>query len=561
MKTLGFLSRALLRSKLLLLGVILVIGTQTSLQAQIINNNDSAGSGADGEKTAEEYDLTDKDRYESQIFIHDGLNNRKIKEECEKLKDSSACQGRGSTKFLGIDSGMVQAVSKVYSMFGAMVGAGGGGGFKAKGKDAPTGGDSATSGSDSGTSTESSETGSKDSGESKKDYCAYIPAAGETLATFAQQMGQQTIATESQGQETPQKQQLYQASRSHGTRAKTAKMQGTVWGSTAACYGAYMAAGGIVIDWKVIAKAAGAGFLTVFWFNEAKQQENYAAEVKRIADELPGKGVCNPHTEKDCYCAQPETQYDPVHCVPELHKKAVAVNSFRVPCSDKDMKPDASCDCVSQEACFDSEFFSEIKAPGFVQFANSSAGKDFRDLTRGTLNNGKLAAGSNSNSAKARKLLGDLGPKVTSSPSLNKEGAQANDAFESLGVPASLARLLASQDITPQGKSRIASLNSGLSSGSGRYKGPSRSASRGSTTLRFNRTKDSIGSSRKSGSTNQFLNKFKKKKSKGRSSAKTLMFAQKAQKSAEITRNKERPLFEIISRRYQVSGWKRLEIQ
>jgi hypothetical protein len=133
----------------------------TEVNAQIINNNTSAGSGVDGEKTAEEYDLTDKDRFESQVFVHDGLNNRQIQEECEKLKDSRACQGRGGTKFLGIDSGMVQAVSKVYSMFGAVMGASGGGGFSAPKAEAPAEG-----------ATETATEGQAIAGESegKQDY-------------------------------------------------------------------------------------------------------------------------------------------------------------------------------------------------------------------------------------------------------------------------------------------------------------------------------------------------------------------------------------------------------
>ncbi len=522
--------------------LVYLIGLQ-GLNAQIINNNSASGSAADGSKTADEYDLTDEQRHESQTYIHGGLNNRKIKEACDKLKDSSACQGRGKTEFLGIDSGMVQAVSKVYSIFGAMIGSGKDSGFTKKTKKLKEG-----------------ETAKKGDSEKSQDYCAYIPAAGETLAGFTQQMGQQSIQAETLGIETPQKQQLYKASRSHGTRAKTAKMQGTFWGSTAACYGYYMASGKVVIDWKVIAKAAGAGFLTAFWFKEAKQQEDYADQVKQIADELPGRGDCNPHTEKDCYCAQPETQYHPVHCVPELHRKAAAANSFRVPCADKDMKPDASCNCLSTEACFDSEYFSQIKAPGFVQFANSAAGKDFRSLTRGSLNNGTLTAGINSNSANAKKLFGDLASKVKSNPSLDKNGLKASDAFKSLGVPTPLARLLASQKETTQGKKRAISLTSGLSPSGGKLAAHSNSSQRGTGVLRFNRTKSSIGSKKKSSrSSNPF--KFKRKKSRRPSGAKTLKFAQRAQRSAQITKNKDRPIFEIISRRYQVSGWKRLEIK
>ncbi|MCF8058575.1 MAG: hypothetical protein K9K67_04710 [Bacteriovoracaceae bacterium] len=509
------------------------------------------------EKADAEYDLTDEARFESQVFIHEGLSQRKMDEECAKLKDPRACSGRGKTSFLGVDSTIVQMVAKAYSIIGGMMGMQGDAfDFEVQ---SPTAATEGAPGTDGAPATEGTQ-GAEGEGGTKKNYCTLIPAAGEALAMFTQQLSQNTLNSQPVTQETPQKEMLYRAARSHDGRAKSAKIQGTVWGATTACYGAYMAAGGIVINTKVILQAAAAGFLTAFWFSEAKQQEKYSREINEIADSLPGRGDCNPHTQLNCYCAQKETMYDPVHCVPELHKKAIANESFRVPCVDKDLKPDAQCDCISREACFDTEFFSEVSAPGFVQFARSSAGNDFRNLTRGQLTNGKLSAGSGGSAAAAKKLLGDLASKADGGGSLDKSGLGVADEFEKFGVPKALARMMASQPTTGAAKQRVSGLSADLNKSRNNFNAVRKGKS--SSELRFNSANGQIGHKSK-GQGNNFnsvLNKFKKKGSPSNSKS-VLRFAQKAERQAQITKNKDRPLFEIISRRYQVSGWRRLEIQ
>lgn len=538
MKSLGILS-------LLLINLLLLAPAG---HAQLAD--EKLKPGEDSDKPSTEYDLTDQARFESQTYVHQGLSQRQMDEECAKLKDPGACQGRGKTKFLGIDSSIIQMIARVYSMFGGMMSMSGGGGMDFEAP-APAEGE---------TTAGESEAPSEDGEGGKKDYCSMIPMAGEMVAMFAQQTGDQVLASQPVTQDTPQKELLYKASRSHTNRSKSAKIQGTVWGATAACYAAYIASGSIAIDWKVIAKAGGAAFLGVFWFSEAKQQEKYAEEVKKIADALPGRGDCNPHTQVNCYCAQPETQYDPTYCLPQLHKKAVANDSFRVPCVDQNLNADAQCDCISREACFDKEFFSDISAPGFVQFAKSSAGKDFRNLTRGELSNGRLSSLSNSNSAKSKKLLGDLASKVDDNNPLSKSQLSVSDDFEKYGVPKPLARLLASRPITAAGRKKVAGIQSGLSESRSRFANVSRSG--GSNVMRFSSGLGKVGPGNKNSGPNynSMLNKFKKGKG-GKVSSKTLKFADRAQKQAQITRNKDKPIFEIISRRYQVSGWRRLEIE
>jgi len=528
-------------------------------QAQVVGT-----SAPNAELDSNEYDLTDADRWEAENYIHQGLTQRTMEEECKKLDDPDACLGRGKTKFMGVDSSIVEMVSKVYSLFSGAMGMQGGG-FKAKaakGSDASTEGTptDSQSGTDATDSSGNSNSTGKKEGEGKKDYCAYIPAAGELVATTMQTLGQQEIET-SKTQESQQKAQLYSAARSHRTRAQTAKIQGTTWGATTACYGYYMAAGGIAIDWKVMAKAAGAGFLTMFWLSESKKQNAYADEVNAIADELPGKGDCNPHTQKNCYCSQPETQYDTANCLEILNKKITDTTSYSVPCVDKDLKSDATCTCVGTQNCFDTEFFSNLSGTGLANFGNTSAGKDFKKLTNGILTNAKLASSGSGTNASAQKFLKDLDGKITELPNLTKTQSEQANSLKSYGIPKSVASLIASQTANSFGKDKAASLSNGRYGKINGLVGNTPYKSAGAV-LRFNNPTKQIG--KKSGqsynSISNMLNKLKKNPNSG-NSAKVLKFAQQAEREAQITKNKDRPIFEIISRRYQVSGWRRLDIE
>ena len=533
-------------------------------------------------KAPGDYDLTDQERYESQTYFHEGKSIREMREACDKLKDPNACRGNGKTKFMGIDSTIVQAVAKAYSMFAGMLTLSGNKdmGFKSKNSGSKSEGGSSSgesggesSGGESGSSSESGNSGEgqgadnnaegKEESEGKKDYCALIPPAGEAVASFVQKSETDHInSTLDKGKETPQKRELYKAARSHKTREKTAKIQSTVWGATAACYAGYMAFGNIALDWKIIAKAAAATFLWRFWASEAKQQAKFAEEVLAIADGLPGIGDCNPHTEKHCYCVQPETQYDPKHCLPQYRSKtniATKEDSYVVPCVDGVGGVDETCECIDTNSCFDKEYFTSFDGPGFVKFANSPEGNNFRKLTRGELAGGKLASGNTGNSAKARRLLAELSSKNTKNPNISPRDKEVSKRFEDYGVPGNLARLLASQRIAPSAQQKASAVRSGNSFDRGRYS--RRNGRKRSNILSFSNGLGAIGKKRKANKSN-YKNMFKKYNKKGnRSSPNVLRFAQKAERKAQITRNKDRAIFEIISRRYKVSGWRRLEIE
>lgn len=504
--------------------------------AQVVNTSDPTSDG-----DSADYDLTDQERVEADNYIHEGLSQRTMDEACAELDDPSACSGNVKTEFLGVDSDLVKAVVSAYSAVMGMLSLGGGTSIETQKTDA--------AGKDIEGETDES-----------KDYCAMIPLAGEIVATTMQTLGQEDIVDD-EYQESPQIAQLYKAARSHSTRAKTAKIQGSVFTATATCYVAYIPVGGATINTSIVLKTVASAFLAWFYWSEAEKQAQYAKEVNAIADSMPGKGDCNPHTENNCYCSQEETQYDTTYCIETLNKKITNTNSYSVPCVDADLKADANCSCVGKESCFDSEFFTNIQGTGAASFGTSSAGNNFKNLTNGVLTNGKLTSTASSSAAAAKKLLKDMDEKITDMPELTKSQMEMVKAMKGQGLKGSKALAsIASTKATAKGKKMASGVKS---NGSGKKSASNSKKSSSGKVLTFGRTSAIIGGSKKSSGNDlsSMLNKLKKKKTKGGSNGNILKFANQASKSAQISKNKNRPIFEIISRRYQVSGWKRLEIK
>ena len=478
-------------------------------------------------------DLTDEERFESTVFVHEGLSQRQMLEACEKLKDPAACRGQGKTKFLGVDSTLVQGIARAYSMFSGMIGASG------------------------------ALSGSSGSGEgSGVDYCGIIPMAGEQVASFMQQAEQTQIESQPVTKANPQKEQLYQASRSHGARARSSKIQGSVWGITTGCYGAMVATGKAALDKKTILKAGAAGFLTLFWLNESKQQKKYESEVKSIADSLPGAGDCNPHTERNCYCAQPETEFAPKYCLEALRSRDPSKISYEVPCTTENNENDPKCYCIGLDNCLDKKAFSNMKLPGISSFAASSAGSEARNLFRGTLSSADLSSDSSKNSARAKGIFKSILPSLDKDLPLSEKQLSISDSIASLGVPQAVARSLAATNPDSFGNSKAAGLS--LSTGAKPSAATKKSTRAESNVLRFNKSKNSIRNQKKksgNSSLSQYMNKLKRgTKGKKSSGSKILKFSRQAERSAEISQKKDKPIFEIISRRYKLSAGRRLSL-
>lgn len=546
-----------------------------SALGQAVSNSQSQDSNS--------MNITDQERHESQNYVHEGLAKRQADEECAKLDDPSVCQGReAKSKFMGMDSNTVKMVAKAYSM---VIGFADIGSFK-KYKDTKpkTEGTKGTDKTNSATppkdppkevaktdqsaeakdNAAADKTGEERETEEQKDYCKYIPLVGEQLASFSQSSSQEDIYKQVEDKSQQQKNMLRKAARSHAERAKNSKTQMTWWGLGAACYSYYVATaffGNTAHTWSLWLKWGASVFMTMFYKQYSEDQQKYADEVNRIADGLTGRGGCNAITEKDCYCAQPETMYDP-RCLPQMKPRKVADGYYQVPCTDSNLKVDAKCTCIDSNSCFDQEFMNTLNLPGAANFINSREGSAFRNLTRGAAPKDTFSSATGLNVAKQKSLLGDFLSKngPPSIPSLNSSQKAEADSLKGYGLPSPLRSLLASKRADKASLNKIAGLSKGTSMSPyvANYRGGS-----GSKVLSFGggsgfspiKAKASKGS-------NHFdlLNKFGKKKTT-KQSGEVLNFREKATRQAQINKNSERPIFEIISRRYQVSGWKRLELK
>ena len=61
-------------------------------------------------------DLTPAEREVAETYFHNGYSQRAMEEECNKLKDSRACQGNGKTSFLGLGGNTIQMIAKATSI-------------------------------------------------------------------------------------------------------------------------------------------------------------------------------------------------------------------------------------------------------------------------------------------------------------------------------------------------------------------------------------------------------------------------------------------------------------
>lgn len=510
--------------------------------------------------------LTDQEKQLSENFIHQGKANRIIEENCNKDNETmSICAGRsGKHKFMGMDPAMVGMLSKAYAMIGAMgdigeVSKGTGNWFDRKDPS------SAKPSTESG---EATKTGGEKAGEEKKanDYCKYIPTVTETIAQFQQMAAQQTLNEIPTQSDTEQRAALEKAAKSHSERSKQSQMQAVGWFGGAACYAARMTTGAIAIDWTSSLKLAAATFLGTFYQNEVEAHKEYADKVKNIANQLPGKGNCNPITDRLCYCSEPSTENDPTYCLKEMHKKAIAKNSTRTSCVTNEMKADPQCKCELSDTCFDKYILTEAGVElGLASgFANTPF-KGVRDLVRGELKGGNISNEAYSASmATAKKALQDIASKLpddgSAPPSGEKRGLYDN--LIKRGIPPVLASKMISTNVPGSDKYAAKFQGGALASVSG-------SALNTTGTTKPNNVLDfSGGAGLKLGSNGQVedkddldLSKFgAPKKNDKNPQGKVLTFLERASQKAAIS-TKDQKIFDIISNRYQTSGRKRLEIQ
>lgn len=565
--------------------------------------------------------LTDAERRESETFIHEGRSQALMLQECAGLSESEAelyqkdqakayqqfgdklttgmdrCGGNEEVKGLGLSPEMAGAITTAYS---AIIGLGGlGGSMKLKPLDEvaaekpatnepaansqpntttepgantqPDANTDTSATADNSAGGDSSEGGKQEDERDDTDYCKYVAVGTETIAKVQQTMAQQEINNVPLEEEkNAQRAALMRVSRGYKERQKNANTQFMGWGATTGCYAVMMytpvsAASGSA--WQNLLKLGSAGFLTTVFYQHVEGFKEAAKETKRIADLMPGAGECNPHTDRDCYCSEPTTMGDPRYCAPYAHQRTIRDPgvTMRTSCITNKAESDPKCACLQNDSCLHKGIDTLFSLDGLSGQVNPAFAGDLRNLSSGTIAGTLNTDATNRNLTAARNAMrkADEGLSKLTPPISKLTPAQIKEAefLESKGVPKTLAQAMAAQPVKGDFSKSLA------------LGGGSRSATSSATKDKsFNASLVDNGSSKglnnkkakktQNAAANPFA-KFMNKSGNGKSSSngEILNFAQKAQAGAQISNRKDSSVFDIISRRYQVSAWRRLELE
>lgn len=521
--------------------------------------------------------LTDHERWMTKNYVHEGYHRRAYEEACLEQDDETymACQGlEVDGKVLGINRQLVKGLSMMY---GLVLGTGVTGDFKkpkvdGEGNPLSSDGEVLTKNSEGklGTIEKSPDGGEKfhetEQGEDKvPDYCRYVAAGTEALGMANQLRGQEEINRFPPPPGDEQRDSLFRAARAHKQRSNSAKIQGIGWGATTACY-AYMNFGPSTgaPGWQGLVKLGAAAALTAFWWDEVNFHKKYADEMKKLARSLPGAGDCNPVDDPQCYCAQPETQYDPKYCITQYtHANNLPKDSLAISCIDDKLQEDPECRCLERNNCYDQVIAHHFEGLGFGPGFTGGAFSNFNKLMQGELTEGKVSGGSlegqhraalNRVMSQINDHLGDL-PDQGLSPELESLALDA----KKLGVPSRLARKMASYSNQT---------NMGKTFSPGKQDDMSQDDPYLPQVMYFGRPNQFGSHDSFSSSNHQYENPFAKflnkdEDERGEDHDRVMHFRGRALagESAQISRYRDLNLFEIISQRYMRSAGERLDLR
>ena len=511
---------------------ILLLFSPPSVFSQAVQDTD--------DDSARNMNITDQEYDMSKQYVHEGINQKIKLEECEGIE--AECGGKAAdSNFLGMKASMVESIAKAYTMImGSM--------------QAPM--DLRESVSAKLKEKNPSHPGTK------QDYCRFIAMGTEAIAAAQQAMSQEDIKMKQYDTSgNVQKNSLYQVAESHKKRADMAKIQAGGMAATTACYAAMIYPGGVKFS-SVMLKLPAAGLLTAFYTSQAAEHEKFAEKTKEIADKLPGAGECNPVTERACFCSEETSSFkDPInykkYCIPSvLHNNPLPQNAMRVSCLNSQLKADPQCSCMQSNSCYDRTHMAQLSSLGLSATTDKSY-TPFASMTRGSLLSGNLAAGSGGHYALAARSMKAVALKHPLRGSLtNKQKVEAR-ALTNLGIPGALAGRFSKSPMSSQAKSHQGRFRKMMSSS----KGPSSLKAARSTQDNVLTFQGGKGITQKKTRKIAGQKSSKTGSSKGSYSQQVLNFAKAAQQTAQISEDKDRHIFKIISRRYQISGKRRLQIK
>ncbi|RZF22746.1 hypothetical protein DAY19_02940 [Halobacteriovorax vibrionivorans] len=564
----------------------------------------SAGYTAPTQEDVRTGNLTDQDKMKMENFTHAGYQKREAEEAwaeecgtdayCDNIKNGGdATEGE---KFLGMSPQLFKAVAQAYSMIMPAISQAGGGGTFGK-IDRTTKKDVTKTWSERGVTkkdgsfqvtdedkfkewnnsnenpvdkdaaTKQANTEeSKAKEEEGADYCQYIPMGTEIIARATQKRSDEFALASQPDIENAQSAALFKQARSHRDRQKSVDIQRKGWGATTVCYTASIAMmGGSFTSPTNVLKLAASALMTKYYMWEYGMHGDAADKLNSVGKKLSGKGKCNPVSDRDCYCSQPETQNDVTYCYPQIAQRKAQNGNYQVSCVDNNVKEDVGCSCRQTNTCLDTRISAKINDM-YIPGGLGSSLDNFYKMTNGV---SKPEGASDSYRATAGKIFAmandkvrDALDKVELPSSYEKKNEEVANALRDFGLNGTVANAMSAAPETKESKKAEQTLRKRYGSGL-KYKGKYASYKKKDNGLYF---KGGNGLNKKKKSDKKVVNPYahllkKKKKKNARATADILDYSIKAQKNAGITKDKSRNIFEIISRRYRYSATKKLGIQ
>lgn len=490
--------------------------------------------------------FTDEQMNRAKDFVHQGIKDRVIQEKC---KAANGCKDEGEGFPLEKIIGAAYTAMGMMSMMG--------GDFmslkrpptdeqiqaaKVKNENLPKGSEEV-----------------KPEQDDQKDYCAMAAMAYETIGGVIQQSLQKK-ADNSESAGDAQLQALKNLHETHKARAKTARYQSYVYGIVTTCYVTMLATGNVTANASFIIKMGGAAALTGLYISKSNKHKKAAGKVGDVIASLDWAGKkCNPWTKTKCFCSEVTSktvypnEYQEVCLLNKGNFETPKVALGCVNSADGKLTYDKECKCKASNSCVKNPLIPFTPQYGLGANLMTEANKTFDMLNSGLYDEGLLDRATLKQAALASNIKFKKSNKIKS-PSLNEEQKIIASQLEKY-MPKNFAGIVAASKPSNLSKMREPALNSvAISKISPEIKKKLGQAIKVNYAQRSRR-----GNSRNDGP-DFVMPKFNLGKDKELEvDSDTLTFAEKATKNAEITKSPSTPIFDLITHRYRVSGWKRLE--
>ena len=497
---------------------------------------------------AETGNLTDQQATEANEFVHTGRNARVIEEKCANLTgvdlkncDINRVNESGAIIHPLLDDNIGKAYAMLFGGAGILTGGGIGPSIKMEEQNATTG-----------------------QKKTDTDYCMYLAMGYEALAGMIQTAQQQVITTQNQEIRDVQMQALVTLRDAHQARSDTSYFQAGVYGAVAGCYGVRMLGLGGAVDFSdpmIYVKSGGAILLSGLFFTKALKHADAVKKVQQIIDDIDSSENCNPFTQTNCFCTEPTS----ASAFPAQFQQVCVRNGgdFTQPIKDlgcaaiagSELSFDKECKCKQSNTCFKgqiSSFNPNIDAGGnFTKSLNAT----FDLASSGQFDRAKLNSLTTANTAFATKLRNKAKLKGPL-PSVALNAEQKKNAAELAKlIPADLAALTAAQQpFSPAGSPPLAG---GTAAALAKLpEGARKKVAAAKIETSYESSGQGFASldKKEAGFVMPTFGQAAKK-----DSTEVLSFAEKAMSKADITNNKDTPIFDIITNRYRRSGWNKVE--